>query len=379
MSVVGSFEQPPKLARGRYASEPRRCGATFRQRLTAGRRSFAGPSVLGTLRCLGGVIIASLGASQAMAQSQPMMMGVVRDAQSARPLIGAHVSLRSQTSERSTRTDELGQFAFASLPVATYALTVRLIGYVPEVRTIEVSGGTESLAVALTRVTALDTVRVRAFRQGIYGVVGRSRDLQPLARATVQVIGASGRRVTADSSGRFFLPLQTPGAYFVRATAPSYEGTSVSVTIPRDESVNVVLLLDTATSSSHRLEYAFADFRERIIRRRPGSALITRSELLRNGNTDLLTAITRSPSFAKKGLRFGRFACVFADGRALVGTSVQSFDAEGVEAVEVYGIGQDASGTLKWPRAAPCGETGLVTPGRPRSDVVARVSIWLKR
>ena len=337
--------------------------------------------MLGTLRRLAVAMIASLAASDVMPQSPAPFVGLVRDAQAATPIIGAHVNVRSETVEQSTRTDERGEFGFASLPLGTYTLTVRQIGYSPEVRTIEVTGKTEAVAIALKRVTLLDTVRVRAFRQGIFGVVGRSHDLHPVSHATVQIIGASGRKVTADSSGRFFLSIQTPGAYFLRATADSYEASSVSVTVPKDGSVDVVLLLDTGTTSSSRLEWAVADFRERIVRRGLGAVLITRAELLRDGNTDLLTAIQRSPSFGKKGLRFGSQACVLADGRPLVGTSVASFKADDVEAVEVYGLGADGSRTLSrtWPRGGVCGETGVGGRIRSRPDAVFWVSIWLKK
>jgi len=319
-------------------------------------------------------------ASQSAAQQQATLTGVVSDAVSARPLIGAIVALRAPSGARSTRTDETGAFVFARVPRGTYSLSVQRLGYEPVLRTIEVAFENEPLLISLTRITVLDTLRVRAARQAIYGAVGTARDLKPLAHATVQVIGASGvGKITVDSSGHFFVPIRTPGAYLIRASASAYEANTVSVTVPPNDGVEVALLLDTATATSNRLEIAFADFQERVNRRRLFAAIIPRKELLRNGDTDMLTAIRSSPSFIAKNLRFSQTACVFVDGRARVGVSLQYLDPQAVEVVEVYSRSGEASGTLErsWPPGQPCGDTGM-TRVASGSDIVVWVSFWLK-
>jgi hypothetical protein len=141
----------------------------------------------------------------------------------------------------------------------------------------------------------------------------------------------------------------------------------------------VVLLLDAATGVANRLEHAYADFRERMLRRGPNSVFITRSELLQYGDVDMLSAIMRSPSFVKRVLRFDRSACVLVDGRPRPGLSVSNLIPDEVEAVEVYST--DPSGTLRraWPPATPCAPTGMPGTIRPGRDVVQWVSVWLRQ
>lgn len=326
--------------------------------------------------------LASVAVAVSMAQAQATVDGTVRDAASARPLIGALITVRSETLVRRTRTDEEGYFAFRNVPLGRYALNAQHLGYRPEQFTIGVADTTNApLVISLSRITLLDTVRVRAVRQGIYGTVGRLLDLTPLSNAVVQLLGESLRRVSVDSTGRFFIPVHAPGPYVVRATAPAHAGANVSLTVPRDSSVEVVLLLDAAAATANRLEHAYADFRERMLRRRGNAALITRSELLMYGYTDLLSAIMHSPSFVRRALRFGSRACVFVDGRPRPGVSVRGLFPDEVEAVEVYARGGDPSLTLSraWTSATPCATTGMPATARAGRDVVWWVSVWLKQ
>jgi hypothetical protein len=226
----------------------------------------------------------------------------------------------------------------------------------------------------------LDTVRVRATRQGIYGAIGTAHDLKPLPTATVDVFGIA-RKVPVDSLGHFYIPVKTPGAYMMRATAPGFDAQTMSVTVQRDEGSEVALLLDSATGpASHMLEAAFADFYDRMLVRRRTSAIIPRAELTRDGDRQLLGAIRRSPSSLKVVMRFGDSACVFIDGQPRPGVSVNALDPSDIEAVEAYAAGAEASGTLnrRWPHGFPCAPTGgpAVTPG---NDVVHWVVVWTKR
>ena len=315
------------------------------------------------------------------AQEPGTVRGIVRDAATERPLIGAIVTLRPQQgAARSTRTDDGGAFAFARVPAGTYSLGVQRLGYEPSLRTLDIAGDTEALIIGLSRMTQLDTVRVRAARQAIYGAVARAADMQPITDAYVQLLGTSAtNRIKVDSTGQFFIPVRSPGPYVVRATAKHYSANTVSVTVPSNDGAEVAMLLDTATASNNRLEMAFSDFRDRMLRAGSYAAVVPRTEVTRNAEADLLTALQLSPSFVVKNLRFGDTACVFVDGRARVGMSLKAVDPADVEAVEVYSAKGERSGTLsrQWPANMPCGDTGI---GRtaPGSDVVRWVAIWLK-
>jgi hypothetical protein len=324
-------------------------------------------------------LLASLGsAARALAQGVAVS-GVVRDSAAGQPLLGAIVTLGIGPSARVTRTDDRGAFAFANITPASYALGVRRLGYQPTSQTVDVTAQMSPIAIALSRVAMLDTVRVRATAQGIYGGVGGARDLRPLTAARIQVIGATGK-LSVDSTGHFFVPIKTVGAYVVRAEAPGYAPQTVSVTVRPGEGVEAALLLDSATTpASHALAAAFADFNTRMLVRKNPSAIVPRSELTGTGYERLLDAVLHAPSFTRAALRIGPTVCVFVDGRPRAGTSLLSFESAEIEAVEAYPATSDASETLakSWPRGFPCADTGLPKVGGGR-DLVQWVVVWLK-
>lgn len=295
------------------------------------------------------------------------------------------MTLTSPAGARETRTDETGAFTLTRVAAGQYALDVRRLGYEQVRQTIEVRGDTTVL-IDLTRVAALDTVRVRAANQGIYGVVGTASALRPL-QASVQVVGASGTTVQTDSSGRFFVELKTPGVYLVRARSPGFAPQAMSVTLVKDTGVEVALLLDSATTGEGaRYEMGWADFNERAHYRVPSrSSIVPGTDLAPNAAARLVDAVRMGKSFVKSGLRFSSNACVFVEGLPKPGLSINAFDPNEVLAVETYGPNlprrpaPDGTGMLlkAWPRNAPCGDTGLPysTPG---DEVVYWVVVWLK-
>jgi hypothetical protein len=323
-----------------------------------------------------------LGSSVARAQTEPTLGGVVIDAGTSRPIIGAIVTLVAQPSPQTTRTDGTGSFSFFKIASGEFRLTVRQLGYEPADQTVRVDS-TKRVTISMNRLTTLDTVRVGASAQAIYGVVAMAHDLRPLSNATVQVFGTSVGQVTTDSGGRFFYSVRTPGAYFVRAKGPRGGSQTVSVTVPQHEGIEVALLLDSVPPrGAGMLEMAFSDFRSRVLRRGIGSVIVPRQELLRNGNVNLMTALATSPSFAASGLRFSDAACVFVDGIARSSASVNLIDAAEIETVEVYSAEAERSGTLamNWPRAALCPNTGMPRSGGgiASKGIVKWVVIWLK-
>jgi hypothetical protein len=325
-------------------------------------------------------LLLATGTTQRAFAQTVTVSGVVRDAASAQPVIGAVITLGVGDGARSTRTDETGSFVFARVIAGNYLLAVRRLGYQPATQPADVRAGMQPIAITVDRVASLDTVRIRATAQGIYGAVGTSHDLRPLPAAEVQVVGVS-RKLQIDSTGHFFAAIRTPGVYIVRATLPGYAPQTVSVTVRHDEGVEVALLLDSATGPvSHALQSAFADFNSRILMRRNSSAIIPRSELTQGGDHQLLDAVRRSRSFLNVGIRIGQTACVFVNGEPRPGVSLNAFDPAEVEAVEAYTPGSEPSGTLgrRWPHGVPCADTGMpsVSGGR---DVVQWMVIWLKQ
>jgi len=280
---------------------------------------------------------------------------------------------------RTTRTDEAGQFLIARVDTGQYTLQLRRLGYLPRSVGVHVTEQGLRVEVELHGITTLDTVRVRAARQAIYGVVGAAADLRPLPGSAIQILGESVRTLRADSSGRFFAPA-SPGTYLVRARAEGFAPRTVSVTLSPGDGAELALLLDTARAGSQRaIEAAYSDFRDRMLRRGLQSALVPRSELLRHGNGTMINLLRAAPSFGRKVLRVGPYACVFVDGRARPGLSVNAIDPSGVEAIEVYTRRGERSGTLlaRWPRGFPCADTGMPPPQGPED--MYWVVIWTAR
>lgn len=318
------------------------------------------------------------------AQDQGNIIGVVTDASSARALFGATVTLDGS---RATRTDQKGAFVLSRVAAGTHTLTVRQLGYSPRTEAVDVAGNSR-ITIKLDRIAALDTVRVQGSRQAIYGVVAAAGEFRPLPNSTVEVLGPSAGQVTTDSGGRFFYPIQSVGVYLIRAKARGFATQTVSVTVDKQSGVEIGLVLDVADrQQTHALEAAYFDFRERLVRRGNGSALIPRSELILQQDGGMVSALLATPLFSRTDLRFTQEACVFVDGVPRAGLSLNSIDVRDVEAVEVYSSDAERSGTLRdrWPRQWKCGDTGMprADPGRggrriPAVEVVRWVVIWLK-
>jgi hypothetical protein len=317
------------------------------------------------------------------AQNDPVLSGLVVDGATSRPIIGAIVTLSTAANLHTTRTDGTGAFAFFQIASGEFRLSVRRIGFEPSDQTISVDTA-KRVTVAMNRLAALDTVRVGAATQAIFGVVATAHDLHPLANVSVQLFGPSVGQVTTDSGGRFFYSVRLPGAYLVRAKGPRGGSQTVSVTVPQREGVEVALLIDSvAPRGAAMLDMAYADFRSRLLRRGIGSAIIPRVDLLRYGNASLVTALQRSRTYGALALRFSDVACVFVDGMARPSMSVAFIDAADIETVELYSADAERSGTLamNWPRMALCPTTGLPQSGGGigSKGVIRWVVVWLKR
>jgi hypothetical protein len=163
----------------------------------------------------------------------------VVDAES-RPLAEADVFVVQLNA--SYRTDNNGQLRIGNVPLGVYDVGIRKVGFLPAATKVTVGEGGEVQAVALvaftTRLTPMVTV---ASRVGLSGVVADTA-LRPLAKSRVNVRG-SGRSVTTDSAGRFFIPLR-PGSYMVQVT---YAHEMVAVSIPKDSGREIAVWLRPMT------------------------------------------------------------------------------------------------------------------------------------
>jgi hypothetical protein len=307
--------------------------------------------------------------------------GIVVDSVTGRPVEGVLLTLSGHGYSQSTASHDDGTFRFTKVTPAIYTLTARRLGFARLEMPIPIEQNGVRIKVSLVKLTTLDTV-IALPGTGIGGQVGTLNSLRPLANAEVSVVGI-GSRVRTDSVGRFFVPLKVPGTYVVRARTPGYEPVALSVSVPRDSSPRLMLLLDTtSTPKSNAYELAWMEFNDRARLRGTKSAIVSHAELAKTGEAGLFEALQRVPAISGKQLRFGQMVCVFVDGRPASGVPIRLWDVEAVEAVEVY-TGDSKSeftGTLaRASRGYECQPTEITDTSPTARDRIRWLVIWGKR
>lgn len=337
-------------------------------------------------------------ATTALAQGSRTVRGVTRDSASALALAGALVEVRSPALRTTARTDEEGNFRIQSLPPGRYQLSVLRIGFAELKRDFDLGTRDTSVVLLLTPVSQrLDAFRVRGDISAVYGMVGTLPDLLPLRDVKVQVIGAN-KTIVTDSTGGFFIPVDDAGQYMVRMTRDGFGERMFPVEVPRGRAVDASRLLDPGTAPPKGLDVLYKDMDTRLRQRASASAaLVPGAEIRRRGGT-LIDALMGSPSFGEKGLRIGPEVCVLLNGMPRPAVTLEAFQPEDIEAVEVYawtsdpiqvpgsavapsGKDGDRSGTLnaQWPRTAPCGQNyRSSTRGGTKVGSAKYIVVWVR-
>lgn len=202
---------------------------------------------------------------------------LVVDEQS-RPLEGA----LGQVHDLLATSGRDGMMYFLGLAPGQYQLTVRFIGYHPDLRNVVVTAGAPSriLVKMNPAPVLLPPVVVEAVRPGVFGVVSDDQ-LRPLAGAAVELLGRRGRTATADSLGEFSFPLAA-GVNMLRVTYPGHYERRFAVTVPDGGGQEVLVQLPPADARFRETgvlaRQALLDLRERLSwgRRRD---LMTREDL----------------------------------------------------------------------------------------------------
>ena len=173
------------------------------------------------------ILALPLSAQQA---AQPVV-GTVRDTAGA-PLEGADVLVGG----RRVTTNAQGAFRVDSLRSGPHVLSIRRVGYQPLRVRIEITGSepVRGNYVLIRAAVQLPPVVVEARRTGIYGTVADS-GLQPLPGAKVQVSGAEGGEMIADSAGYFNFPKADRGQYLVRVTLAGHRERRFLVELKRGQ------------------------------------------------------------------------------------------------------------------------------------------------
>ena len=317
--------------------------------------------------------------------------------ESGRPLEQAQVTLDPQGAARQVRTDREGRFSILGVPAGPHTIRATRVGFSPETRQVEVTGGDVTMEFVLRRLTVLDTVAVMARRTGLYGSVISRDSLLPVSGARIEIIGAR-RTDSTNSSGTFNVPELKPGSYIVRVKHPFFESRNFGVVVPVNGGTELDVVVERGrVSRDQHLEMFYREMDTRLSFRGVNSAFVTREELRGKEKMTLDAAVVSTPEFAKRALVILSDVCVFVDGIARPGATLRDFAAEDIESVEFYGavwrnaisnpgrvLAQvDPSGSLRdrWPPRTACGLE--LTPSEKKAGKsivkVMFAAVWLRK
>jgi protocatechuate 3,4-dioxygenase beta subunit len=336
-------------------------------------------------------------ASQSMSgQGVASVRGTVTN-EAGRPIEHAQVTLDPQGANRQLRTDREGRFNFIGVPQGSHTLRVTWVGFTPEAKQFDMTGGDVVVDVVLRRLTYLDTVAVTAKRTGLYGSVISKDSLLPVPNARIEIIGAR-KADSTNSSGTFNFPGLKPGSYIVRVKHPFFESRNFGVTVPGVGGTELDVVVDRGrVSRDQHLEMFYREMDTRLSFRGVDTAFVTREQLKGKEKMTLSAAVESAPEFARRALLIMSDVCVFVDGIARPGTTLRDFAVEDVEAVEFYGATwrtiiensqraierMDPTGSLRdrWPPRVPCGQP--LSPGEAEASKtnvkVMFAHVWLRK
>ena len=311
-----------------------------------------------------GLLLAVLPSIARAQEGLGTLRGVVRN-ETGRAVEYALVSLEPARANRQARTDRDGRFSFPGVSVGSRALRVTFVGYRPNDRTVEVSGGTVDVEIILERVaTTLAGVEVTARRTGLFGSVIARDSLLPVPDARIEVLGGRASDTTA-TDGTFNFPTLKPGSYIVRVRHTQFESRNVSIVVPVGGGTQLDLVVERGLlSRDAHMEQLYRELDSRVHWQGTSAALISREDLKGMPTTGLDASIVSAPGFMKAAFYPAREgwenACLFVDGVPRPGATIKDFAIEEIEAIEVYGPPMnrsDPTRTLesRWPPRAMCG------------------------
>jgi hypothetical protein len=321
-------------------------------------------------------------AAVTLAQSPATVSGIVVDSATRQGVAGAIITAGNSQRILSARSDEAGRFTLRGLNAERATIAVRRIGYRQMERSIEVSADTSFTLVIVPNGVRLAPVRVGAKGEGVWGVVVRSTDFSPISGAQVFVAG-SGKPVTTDSAGEYFVPLKRPGTFMVRVTRQGFAEDVLPVKVKRDEIVE----------SSHVLEESnrtatppglWDDFDQRLRWAPPNSSTLVTGADLRAVGGSVTDGLRGSAAFVRLALNLPERPtdiCVFVNGTPRPGVDLNDLRPDDIRAIEIYGKDQMGVDLGKlWPRGAACGSGGpkRVPMGRAVPPTVRFAVIWTR-
>jgi hypothetical protein len=301
-----------------------------------------------------------------------ILSGVVADTGGV-AIDSVDVYIASQQLRTLTRAD--GSFRFDKLKPGRYDVSARRIGYLPQLRRVTVGEGGGSVRFALVPAPrTLPPIVTAAARGGLSGVIGDTA-YNIVAGAQISIM-ASDHRGVSDSTGSFFIPLNS-GKYMVRVSRPGYESRMLSVTIPSDSGRRLLVWMMPTTRSDAPLEtFRLDGLRDRLERRQATSTILTREDITRLGKYDL-----------RELVEFGGHTPIADSCMAVIDGGPRTMPiwellAADIETVEIYPPGTlDVTGPAMPRPMTALGRAarGAVAPSSLNRGCSTRVYAWLRK
>lgn len=305
------------------------------------------------------------------------------------PLPGAEVTVNGMRNV--LHTDAKGGFSIANVPQGALTVSVRRIGYLPAVSEFDIPVENDSLIVTLVPMRAdLDTIKVLAEMNVIAGIVV-DEHLKPVPGATVDLIGNRKGTATTGDDGWFTFTSVRSGPTILHVLKPGFVGTMHSVQLTDWRGVVVrIARIDTSLSKrkqgivagdGNSATFVWHETQTRLAQRFMRSVIVTREELAPLSGMTLGEAIrsTKSAASLSSDLQAANnTVCVLIDGDRRIGpASLDLYDTDDVEFVELYPPGSEASGSVaQYLRFAQCPTVKIIATGKSGPFYAV---IWMKK
>jgi len=321
-------------------------------------------------------------------QEPATLTGVVKDL-AGLPIANARVQVADLRRSINTRDD--GSFALRALPSGdTLQLIVARIGYRPLHIELTLVPGDNALEVALEPIAQqLDAVRTSTEQTGVFGVVGDTA-YEVVQEARVRLTAGGDAERLTNPLGQFAFETVPAGANFLEIRKAGFKPRLISFMQPAKGGTKLAIWMtplgprDAAGKSEfeNRTVTALYDFRARARYKNSGAALITRDMLARYGiGRRLSEAIDGMPGSLTRNIQSRDIGRVIQDEIEVQGFTLEDFNADDVEMVELYPAGTDLASAIRTGSSMrrTTSMTSMSGSGARSATAGSVARVWLRR
>jgi hypothetical protein len=321
-------------------------------------------------------------------QEPATLTGVVRDV-AGLPIANARVQVADLRRSINTRDD--GTFALRALPSGdTLQVIVARIGYRPLHLEVTLVPGDNRLEVALEPIAQqLDAVRTSTEQTGVFGVVGDTAyEIVQDARVRLTA-GGDAERLT-NALGQFAFETVQPGANYLEVRKAGFKPRLISFMQPAKGGTKLAIWMtplgprdaEGKSEFENRTVTALYDFRARARYKNSGAAIITRDMLAKYGiGRRLSEALDGMPGSLTRGIQSRDVGRVIQDEIEVQGFTLQDFNADDVEMVELYPAGTDLASAIRTGSSMrrTTSMTSMSGSGARSATAGSVARVWLRR